>query len=87
MNIPQKQTPPIKTCSSCQAVVESDYYIGENGNWFIYGKDTGKSSKGNNGDTPFIGTNGNWWVGKTDLGQPAQGIVNESGPQSASELF
>lgn len=48
--------------------------FGDNGNWFIGGKDTGKPSRGPQGDaglTPYVGENGNWWVGGVDLGTPA----------------
>lgn len=59
--------------------------IGENGNWFIQGVDTGCPSRGEQGEqgaqgepgqtgedgtTPHIGENGNWWIGETDTGVP-----------------
>jgi len=44
--------------------------VGENGNWFIAGEDTGVPAKGL---TPFIGDNGNWWIGEEDTGVPASG--------------
>ena len=53
-----------------------DITIGENGNWFIDGVDTGKQVqgvKGEDGDTPYIGENGNWWIDGKDLGIPATG--------------
>ena len=37
--------------------------IGENGNWYINGIDTGKPSKGENGVTPRIGEDGFWYIG------------------------
>ena len=51
-------------------------YIGNNGNWWIGGTDTGipaTGDKGEDGLTPYIGTNGNWWIGETDTGIPATG--------------
>jgi hypothetical protein len=55
--------------------------IGENGNWWIDGVDTGKSAKGENGqngqkgDAPkiAIGTNGNWIINDVDSGVSASG--------------
>ena len=62
--------------------------IGTNGNWWIDGKDSGvsakgekgekgdtgeKGDKGDNGTTPSIGDNGNWWIGTTDTGVKAKG--------------
>ena len=47
--------------------------IGENGNWWIGGVDTGISASGIPGTAPHIGPNGNWWVGGTDTGVPARG--------------
>ena len=60
-------------------------YIGNNGNWWIGGTDTGvpatgdKGDKGEDGLTPYIGTNGNWWIGETDTGIPATGYQGEDG--------
>lgn len=48
-----------------QALANTYPTIGENGNWFISGKDTGVLAKGL---TPFIGSNGNWWIGEEDTG-------------------
>lgn len=48
-----------------QALANTYPTIGDNGNWFISGKDTGVLAKGL---TPFIGSNGNWWVGNEDTG-------------------
>ena len=53
--------------------------IGENGNWYIDGVDTGKPSQGNNGSdgqTPSIeiGENGNWIINGADTGIKAEGI-------------
>ena len=50
--------------------------IGENGNWWINGEDTGipaQGKDGQNGATPVIGENGNWWIGGVDTGVPAYG--------------
>ena len=49
---------------------------GENGNWWIDGKDTGKSWKGvdgKDGATPVIGDNGNWFIDGKDTGKPSRG--------------
>ena len=56
--------------------------IGENGNWWVGGKDTGvpaQGEDGNNGLTPNIGQNGNWWIGDEDTGVPAQGEDGNNG--------
>ena len=49
--------------------------IGENGNWFINGADTGCSSKGEDGVTPVItiGENGNWFINGVDTSFPSKG--------------
>lgn len=47
--------------------------IGDNGNWFIGGVDTGVGAGGQNGKTPHVGENGNWFVGETDTGVSASG--------------
>ena len=55
--------------------------IGDNGNWFIDGVDTGKSAKGEDGapgqpgSTPTIeiGDNGNWFINGEDTGKPSKG--------------
>ena len=59
--------------------------IGENGNWWIGGEDTGIPAKGKDGQdgqdgaTPVIGENGNWWIGGVDTGVPAKGQDGEDG--------
>lgn len=56
--------------------------FGDNGNWFIGGKDTGVPTTGPQGDAPYIGENGNWWVSGKDLGirtgKPKLGDIMES---------
>lgn len=47
--------------------------IGENGNWFIDGVDTGIIAVGTNGKTPTIGENGNWFIDGVDTGVKAEG--------------
>jgi uncharacterized protein (TIGR02145 family) len=47
--------------------------IGENGNWWIDGVDTGVKARGKDALTPTIGTNGNWWIDNKDTGVKAQG--------------
>lgn len=56
--------------------------IGDNGNWWIDGADTGKPSRGENGkdgSIPEIGSNGNWWIDGVDTGKPAIGKDGENG--------
>ena len=59
--------------------------IGDNGNWWIGGEDTGIPAKGKDGAdgqdgaTPVIGENGNWWIGGVDTGVPATGADGEDG--------
>lgn len=48
---------------------------GDNGNWWINGKDLGVTAKE---EMPTIGDNGNWWVGDADTGVTADG--NQSSP-------
>ena len=53
--------------------------IGDNGNWFINGVDTGKPSRGADGSTPdapvvSIGENGNWFINGEDTGKPSRGV-------------
>jgi len=49
--------------------------IGENGNWWIDGVDTGQLAKGNTGEAPevMIGGNGNWFIDNIDTGISATG--------------
>ena len=69
-------------------------YIGENGNWWIGGVDTGIKAEGSDGAdgsdgsdgkdgqdglTPYIGSNGNWWIGTTDTGIKAAGANGTDG--------
>ena len=59
--------------------------IGQNGNWWIDGVDTGVPAKGQDGEdgedgtTPHIGSNGNWWIGNVDTGVPAKGQDGQDG--------
>lgn len=59
--------------------------IGENGNWYVGGNDTGVPSRGEDGQdgqdgqdgsTPYIGENGNWWIDGVDTGKPSAGQVD-----------
>ena len=52
-------------------------YIGENGNWWIGGRDTGVYS---GGDAPYIGENKNWYIGDEDTGVRAEGSPGPQGP-------
>lgn len=56
-----------------------EIYIGENGNWFINGYDTGAKARGDDGITPHIGENGNWHIGEIDTGTPARGPEGDKG--------
>ena len=62
--------------------------IGENGNWWIVDKDTGKPSRGAtgatgatgaDGATPEIGENGNWYINGEDTGKPSRGATGATG--------
>lgn len=62
--------------------------IGDNGNWWINGEDTGISAQGpkgedgedgEDGSTPEIGSNGNWWIDGVDTGVPAKGQDGKPG--------
>ncbi|HBK32583.1 MAG TPA: hypothetical protein DDZ78_13350 [Porphyromonadaceae bacterium] len=56
--------------------------LGDNGNWFIDGKDTDKPWK----VIPEIGTDGNWWIDGLNTEKPARGPKGEDG-LSAYELW
>ena len=53
--------------------------IGNNGNWFIDGKDSGKPSQG---QTPkiTIGSNGNWFLDDIDTGKSSKGNDGSDAP-------
>ncbi len=59
--------------------------VGDNGNWFVGGKDTGIKAVGEDGVTPTINENGNWFIGDVDTGVKAVGedgvvpTINENG--------
>lgn len=55
--------------------------IGDNGNWWIDGKDTGVPAKGADGQVvlPQIGDNGNWWISDKDTGISAKGEKGDKG--------
>lgn len=59
--------------------------IGDNGNWYIDGVDTGNPSQGHdgtNGDTPLIeiGENGNWIINGNNTGIKAEGVDGNDAP-------
>ena len=66
--------------------------IGENGNWWINGKDTGVSAKGEPGQPGSggastsieVGTNGNWWINGADTGISARGEPGQPGQPGTS---
>ena len=53
--------------------------IGDNGNWFVNGVDTGKKAvgqdgkDGKDGTSVTIGENGNWIIDGVDTGKKAEG--------------
>ena len=55
--------------------------IGDNGNWFCNGEDSGKPSQGADGTVWTIGDNGNWFCNGEDTGNPSQGATGPQGPQ------
>ena len=57
--------------------------IGENGNWYISGKDTGILARGDDGFSPYVGANGNWWIGTRDTKYSAVGKDGASGKNGA----
>ena len=64
--------------------------IGNNGNWFIDGEDTGLPAKGKDGSSVVtIGGNGNWFIDGTDTGTAAFGQNGAPGSngQNAYELW
>ena len=70
--------------------------IGDNGNWWIGGEDTGIPAKGQDGQdgedgddgvTPHIGENGNWWIGNVDTGVPAKGQDGKPGDDGATPVI
>jgi hypothetical protein len=66
-------------------------YIGENGNWWIDGTDTGhpvtaQPEQGGavTGVIPYIGPNGNWWIAETDTGKPSRGENGRDGKDGSN---
>lgn len=53
--------------------------VGDNGNWFIDGVDSGVKAIGLDGSTPYIGDNGNWWINGEDTGKTAIGQTGTDG--------
>ncbi len=62
--------------------------IGENGNWWIDGVDSGHSAKGEQGSAPTItiGSNGHWIINGEDTGVASHGQSGQAG-SSASEII
>lgn len=63
--------------------------IGDNGNWWIDGVDTGKPAQGESGvkgeaTKITIGTNGNWLIDGIDSGVPASGQKGKDGAEIIS---
>lgn len=70
--------------SSCAFSSSSEPYIGDNGNWWVNGSDTGHPATGEpgkDGSTPVIeiGENGNWWIDGVDTGVSATGEPGKDG--------
>ena len=65
----------------CVVAADETPVVGENGNWWIGGADTGLSAGTEIDLTPYIGANGNWWIGDTDLGIPANGGEDNEGTE------
>lgn len=86
-------TPPTSSCSRCKSSANnSEYWINKDpdskyfNTWMIGDKSTGIDARGVPGMTPYIKDN-YWWIGDNNTGVPASGLVEEAGPQSASEIF
>ena len=69
--------------------------IGDNGNWFIDGIDTGKPSQGApgasgvDGHSPVvtIGDNGNWFIDGVDTGKPSRGEDGTGSPYDDTNVW
>ena len=71
----------LKPISDHIAVDGKTPIIGENGNWWIDGKDTSikaKGTDGKDGASPTIGENGNWWIDGKDTDVKAAAEVKEA---------
>ncbi|MBQ8339455.1 MAG: metallophosphoesterase [Clostridia bacterium] len=58
--------------------------IGDNGNWFIDGVDSGVPAKGKDGTKVTIGPNGNWFLDGEDTGIAAAGKDGSNGSNGTS---
>ena len=54
--------------------------VGENGNWFVDGQDTGKLSRGEKPEVAII--DGYWWIDDVNTGIKAEAQDGLSAPQS-----
>ena len=72
--------------------------IGDNGNWWINGEDTGipatgkdgqNGKPGESGHTPeiTIGSNGNWYIDGVDTGMPSRGEDGEPGEEGGTPVI
>lgn len=82
---PQPVGGAIRVPVQSDAAPQPEYpVIGENGNWWVNGTDTGVPAQGPKGDkgdnAPYI-KDGNWWVGNEDTGIPATGPAGPKGDQ------
>ena len=50
---------------------KTEVTIGENGNWYLDGVDTGKKAVGTDAEKVTVGENGNWFIGAEDTGVKA----------------
>ena len=72
--------------------------IGDNGNWWVNGEDTGipatgkdgqNGKPGESGHTPeiTIGSNGNWYIDGVDTGMPSRGEDGEPGEEGGTPVI
>ncbi len=63
------------TCTACLFLLTacggSSIEIGENGHWYVDGKDTGVVAEGQDGSSIAIGSNGHWYIDGVDTGMAA----------------
>ena len=66
-----------------------EVYIGDNGNWYIDGEDTGVKAKGEDAQAPTvtIGQNGNWYINGEDTGLPSKGTDGKDGADGKTPVF
>ena len=58
------------------------FTVGENGNWYVDGVDTGAEARGQSGQsgaTPEIRPDGYWWINNMNTGVKAEGVTGNHG--------